>query len=251
MLLLTNYREKGDLITFPCILQEKVDGVRCLIRNGKGISRSGKEFKNIEHILNELQFVDSLDGELWCEDMTLYEISGLLNKKKLDKRDQQKMLKIKLYVFDIKMPGTFKVRMVHLGEIKIKYTFENIKFISNIECKTREEGMLLVEEWISKGKEGGVFRNLNGLYINGRSCDVQKYKSRYDEEFKIIGYEETENGSIIWKCITERGFTFSVRNQTKGIINPEEMKDKMLTVQYMLKDPITEIPREAISIGFK
>lgn len=66
MLLLTNYRNCSDYIQFPCILQEKLDGVRCLIRGRKGYSRSGKEIASIGHILDELTNLhDQLDGELY------------------------------------------------------------------------------------------------------------------------------------------------------------------------------------------
>lgn len=262
-MLLTNYREKGDVITFPCILQEKVDGVRCLIRNGKGISRSGKELNNISHILKELVGINcmyQLDGELYSEGMTLYEISSLLNKKRLDRIEEKKILKIKLYVFDIKMIGSFQDRMKYLKYLSESEQLQYITFIQNIWCDDRESALELANKWIEDGKEGAVFRNLNGIYINGRSMHVQKYKSRYDDDFQITGYEISEGGCLIWKCITEKGFSFNVRNtKATGILDTcplvkEQAANKIgekLIVQYMVLDPISNIPREGVCIGLK
>ena len=271
MLLLTNYRDQGDLITFPCIVQEKVDGVRCLIRNGKGISRSGKEISNIEHILTELSelgITDSFDGEVWCQGMTLYEITGLLNKRKLSSLDQQKVLRLRFNVFDIKMPGVFSERMqrVELHKNKnLKYT----KFIDNILCHSRDAAIEIANTIIADGGEGIVLRNLNGLYTNGRTTGVQKYKAREDEEFSIVGYEISEAGYLIWKCITDLGHVFRVTSNTAFRVtsntafrvtntairvtgtntstSPETCVGKQLTVQYMSKDPGTGIPREGVA----
>lgn len=251
MLLLTNYREKGNFITFPCIIQEKVDGVRCLIRNGKGISRSGKEISNINHILSELHTSDQLDGELWCESMTLYQISGLLNKKKLNKTDEKKILQIQFYVFDIKKPGIFKERVDYLHKLKSTHNFKNIHFIENIVSPNEEHAINLFENWIKYGKEGGVLRNLKGIYTNGRTTDVQKYKSRFDEEFKIVGIEYSDTGYLLYKCITENDFTFFVKNTIDCLVNQQNIIGKLLTVQFMSKDPITCIPREAVCLTIK
>lgn len=241
MLLLTEYQEQSNAITFPCIVQEKLDGVRCLIRNGQGISRSGKEIRNIDHILDELKGCHyQLDGEIWAEDTPLYTITGILN----EKRSSNRKLKLKFYVFDIKAPGTFAKRLEILEEIKTKHTFTNIRFVQNNMCESRDQAIELAESWIKGGAEGAVFRNLNGLYIHGRSKDIQKYKSRYDTEYKVVGHTESEMGIKLIKCVTSKGFTFKVRC-------PDTVKDdcKTVTIRYLCRDPLTDIPREAVCLG--
>ena len=63
----------------PTFIQPKLDGVRCVIQYDAGVvtaySRTGKEWKNIEHIkLNLYRFFDKypnviLDGELYNHDL--------------------------------------------------------------------------------------------------------------------------------------------------------------------------------------
>ncbi len=44
-----------DKAIFPCYIQPKLDGVRCIITKKGAFSRTGKEFKNIEHIKANLK----------------------------------------------------------------------------------------------------------------------------------------------------------------------------------------------------
>lgn len=261
MLLLTNYREVGHFIKFPCVVQEKLDGVRCLIRNGKGISRSGKEINNITHILDEIKGLDciyQLDGELWCEDMSLHEICSLLNRKRLERREERRVLKIKLHVFDIKMIGAYRERMLHLQHICDTHSFEHTKFVTNHICEDEETALDLANKWIDAGKEGAVFRNLVGLYVNGRTPHVQKYKARLEGEFVITGFQISEENHLIWRCATdtEHKITFNVRNTVATGISDDDpnVADKIgeqMTLQYMSLDPVSGIPREAVCKGIK
>lgn len=239
MLLLTEYSENA--ITFPCVVQEKLDGVRCLIRNGKGISRSGKEIGNIAHILDELKECPyQLDGELWAENTPLHTITGILNQKRSDPRAQR----LKLYVFDVKALGKFSARMELLQNIQQSHTFLNVKFVDNFVCESRDQATNLANTWIKRGAEGAVFRNLGGLYIHGRSKDVQKYKNRYDDEYSVVGHTESEMGVKLLKCVTNKGFTFKVRcPATVG------NDCKLVTIRYLCRDPLTDIPREAVCLG--
>lgn len=245
MLLLTNFRER-ETIEWPCIVQEKLDGVRCLIRNGVGYSRSGKVIGNIDHILLEIKnakVTEKLDGELYCEEMTLSQISGMLRNTKATEKQKQM---IKLYVFDIKMLGTFDKRKSKLDELKDNCTFEHIVFVKNVLVNDRQQAIDMAEAMFADRGEGIVLRNLKGLYINGRSSHVQKYKSRHDDEFKIVGYRVSDTGMLIYECITAKGFTFHVNSNTMfKELGPKGI-GKLATVQYMWRDVYTDIPREAI-----
>jgi len=242
MMLLTNYRERPQ-IKFPCIVQEKLDGVRCLVRNGKAYSRSGREIKNIQSILDELGQLDvQLDGELWAENLTLAQITGMLNRKG-QTRD------LKMYVFDIKAPLPFSERIKILEKVQNEYTFSNVRFVKNYCCETEEEALALADSFIARGGEGAVFRNLNGLYINARSKCVQKYKSRFDEEFKVTGYSYTDTCLKLLKCVTACGSTFYVR--CPADLTHTDLTNKMVTIRYLLKDPLTDIPREAVCTGVR
>lgn len=240
MLLLTNYKDASEYIEFPCILQRKIDGVRCLVRNGKGISRSGKELLNISHLgLGSVQ----LDGELYSNGLSLGELSGLLQKKVLNASDRRKIGQIKLYVFDIRMPGPFRDRLQRLETLKKENTNKCIVFLENFLCESRDKAIELAESFIKEGEEGAVFRNLTGMYVSDRTKNVQKYKPRYDDEFTIVRTEMRERnrtGVVILQ--TKQLFTFRV--PVYSCNEPLEPQSQA-TIEFLSVDPNTGIPREA------
>ena len=60
-----------DKAVFPALLQPKLDGVRCVFTKEGAFSRTGKEFKNVDHIIKTLKPLFKkypyirLDGELY------------------------------------------------------------------------------------------------------------------------------------------------------------------------------------------
>ena len=60
--------EKAD---YPAYIQPKLDGVRCIFTKDGAYSRTGNEFKNVDHIKKDLKVVFNrypnliLDGELY------------------------------------------------------------------------------------------------------------------------------------------------------------------------------------------
>ena len=50
-----DYNKRGKSITFPCYIQPKLDGVRCVAATGRGLfSRNGKAFPHLDHIKAEV-----------------------------------------------------------------------------------------------------------------------------------------------------------------------------------------------------
>lgn len=252
MLLLTNFDQ--NFIRFPVYVQEKLDGVRCLIRNGKAYTRNGNEIKNIHHILDETPF--PFDGELYCENLKFSEIAGLIRIKNLTKKDKEKLFQIKLHVFDLKVSGSFSERLQKLQEIFHNNKFNHVCFVSTFLCNTLPETLEKAKEFISCGKEGAVFRNASGMYVSGRSKNVQKFKVAYDTEFQIVGFKESDNepGTVVWKCITDRRVHFYVR--PKGTLSERKIAfddanqhvGKWLTVQFKELDTETGVPREPVGL---
>ena len=103
----------------PVFIQPKLDGVRCLIQydktNGvKAYSRTGKEWKNIEHILENLMpffckrdFANAnvvLDGELYNHDFRndFESIISMVRKTKPTHEDRQKsLMNVEFHCYDI------------------------------------------------------------------------------------------------------------------------------------------------------
>ena len=101
----------------PTFIQPKLDGVRCVIQYGDGVSpgaiaysRTGKEWKNIEHILAQLKPFFAkypnviLDGELYNHDLrdNFEKIISLVRKTKPTDEDRlEASKKTQFHCYDI------------------------------------------------------------------------------------------------------------------------------------------------------
>ena len=65
------HKYNPDKAYYPAYIQPKLDGVRCVFTKDGAYSRTGKEFKNVDHIKKDLKVVFNrypnliLDGELY------------------------------------------------------------------------------------------------------------------------------------------------------------------------------------------
>ena len=108
-------KNKKNDIAFPCYVQPKLDGLRCIcymnMRTGKVVaqSRTGSYFETVEHICAELRPILLknpgliLDGELYTADMPFEVLAGLIKKKKMSNADAQRIQCIKYHIYDAVM----------------------------------------------------------------------------------------------------------------------------------------------------
>jgi ATP-dependent DNA ligase len=244
-------KRKTD-IKFPCFVQPKLDGIRCLtyLKGGEIVnqSRQLKYFKNLTHINNELSdFFEKydnivLDGELYNHDIEFNNIAGIVKKEKLKKEDESKLLDIKYYIYDcftIDEPAPYYGRLNFLKkEIKGK---KYVELLETTECENKEKLFELHSSYMSDNYEGSILRNKNADYEFTRCKHLQKYKNFTDSEFEIVGYKEGsghDEGAVIWKCNTKDGGQFDVRpvgsiEERKVLYkNGDKYIGKMLTVKY-------------------
>ena len=243
------YNEKKGDIKFPCFVQPKLDGVRCVVVGNKLYSRNGNRFPVLPHIENELKLYNKnnliLDGELFTDDINFEKIVGLVKKYKKSEEDEKNSLKIYLNVFDYidsKLP--FNKRLINLNQFFEKN--KNMKYIKQVkteECPQEKNIEEFLEKYTKEKYEGLIIRNKSGLYEeNTRSVHLQKLKKFIDEEFEIIDYttpdQGKEVGCVIWICKTKEGKQFSVRPsgnyQERKKLYREAKKyiGKMLTIRY-------------------
>ena len=109
--------KKKKVITFPCFVQPKLDGLRCVSyathgtgTGGAGValqSRTGAFFTGLPAIAAALRPYLSqhpnivIDGELYTDQMPFEELAGLIKKKKITDDDVQRLKKVKYHVYDI------------------------------------------------------------------------------------------------------------------------------------------------------
>ena len=181
-------------------MQPKLDGVRCIIQyEGGGMpkaySRTGKEWKNIDHILFNLSpwFALNpnviLDGELYNHDLKddFEKIISLVRKQKptdLDALESADMVQFHCYDI-IDETKTFQERYNFIQQaVPRNHCIHHVK-TQAVGSKTLAK--VIHQQNLDNGYEGSILRT-NDTYACKRSHNLRKFKDFHDTEATIIGY---------------------------------------------------------------
>ena len=211
-----------DKAIFPCYIQPKLDGVRCIIKYEKGFnanldpsyddrdkvvaySRTGKEFKNIEHIKSHLKenffkrFPDViLDGELYNHDLRndFEKIISLVRKTKPTDEDRLEASRLtQFHCYDI-IPHNDQAINMHTYEFRKGFLHwelpqsDCVHFINTAYAHNDRMAKLFHKKNLRAGYEGSMYRSIDGYYKGTRSWYLMKFKDFEDAEATIVGYEE-------------------------------------------------------------
>jgi ATP-dependent DNA ligase len=209
----------------PTFIQPKLDGVRCVIQcelhylldNQQmhentvipvitAYSRTGKEWKNIDHILEQLKpfFLKYpkviLDGELYNHDLrdNFEKIISLVRKTKPtdeDRLEASRLTQFHCYdIIDETLPFDQRIEFLNEAFSNICpsiYIVDTIKahWARNNEGWSEEDAQLLHQINLDNGYEGSIVRT-NDTYQCKRSHNLRKFKDFQDAEATIVGYEE-------------------------------------------------------------
>ena len=228
--------------TKPVFIQPKLDGVRCLIQyEGGGIckaySRTGKEWKNIDHILMQLteffvKYPDViLDGELYNHAFKddFESIISMVRKQKPTMQDRLKSAdNVQFHCYDIvDETMTFEQRNDF-----IKQAVPNNHCIKHVETRlTPDEHDAKLTHGINlaNGYEGSIVRT-NDTYQCKRSHNLRKFKDFSDAEATIVGYLDgkgkrtgtlgkfimMDDNGVEFGCPPGKGYNY---NQLADILN--------------------------------
>jgi len=267
-MLANKYENKKKHIKYPCYVQPKLDGIRCLAykKNNEIIlmSRNNKLFANLDHIKtillkNDFDYI--LDGELFTKNLEFGEISGLVRKEILDKDDSEKIKKIQYHVYDIininNMNQGFNERFQILNNF-----IKNNKIINIVKteiCDSHSSILEKYDNYVKDDYEGIMIRNFNGKYkLNYRSNDLLKLKPFHDADYKIVNFKEgdgRDKGCVIWICENKNKQEFNVRpkgtleERRKLFKNGSKYIGKLLTVRF--QEIMDDIPRFGVGITIR
>ena len=193
--------------TDKVFIQPKLDGVRCVIQYERrtqpredvvvAYSRTGKEWKNIDHILKELKpFFQKnpsiiLDGELYNHDLkdNFEKIISLVRKTKpTDEHRLESAKMVQFHCYDmIDKTKTFEERMAFIyKKLEESYCITNV---TTTRVFKREEALNIHNDGnLKDGYEGSIVRT-NDTYQCKRSHNLRKFKDFSDAEATIFGYE--------------------------------------------------------------
>jgi len=267
------YDDYKHKIKWPCYVQPKLDGLRCLIyRQSCGTivlqSRQGKQFNSLPHLVEELDrlmFKDGiiLDGELYVHGEEFQELIHLI------KRDEphKDSVKIEYHIYDCYDPKNlswpYKARLAYLENLKLHTSVNSIVKYVKTDILTNESFLLKEKDWAKQnGYEGVMLRNADASYkVGHRSYDLLKVKEFQDDEFEIVGGEENkgrQEGQCSLICKTKEGATFKVKPEGTDEQrqwywdNLESIIGKMLTVRFFsYTTSKTPVPRFPIGVAIR
>ena len=259
-----DFNKRSRSIKFPCYVQRKYDGTRCVGVPGTGLfSRNRKQYPHMEHIVADMAALPPaiiLDGELYSDELSFQEIVGLVKRQTLKAGDAEKMKKIKFHVYDIINDEPYEERKKSLDFMFTNIPFSYITPVATETAAGPEDIKRLHNVYVAEGYEGIMLRNAAGSYAVGqRSADLQKYKEFQDEEYEVIGFKEGEGaeaGCVIWLCKTAAGREFACRprgtreDRAALFVDGAAYVGKKLTVRFQeLSDEGT--PRFPVGIAFR
>lgn len=239
-------------IKFPCIVQPKLDGVRCLIlfdeqiQDWIAISSSGKSYDvAAAFILQEIRKKNLpkdviLDGELYIHGEPLEYLSGLARTQTFLEGHKR----LEFHVFDILSKDYSAQRLIELNSLVMVY-FKESKHIKLVPHSIGTDKLNLEATfcyYIEDGYEGMIIRNEQGLYKQGvRSSDIFKWKAFQDAEYEITGIELGKRGSedMVFVLKTNEGIEFKAKplgtreRKERYAANLPNLKGKKATIQFL------------------
>ncbi len=175
--------------TFPVIVSEKLEGVRCVYVPGDGFyTREGKKWSVLGHIVVPPTVAEPIDGELYAPDMTFQAIAGAAQVNQ--RAPSENTLKLQFYAFDIISPRAALSRKQRLldmtgrGENFVPHTFAL--------CDTLDKYRRVEETLRASNAEGMMLLSPRGGYRPGKHGDLLRVKFYNSETYRVSHVEEGE-----------------------------------------------------------
>ena len=178
--------EDLSILKYPVLCTPKLDGIRCLIVNGKAVSRKFKLIPN-NHIRSKIEqiAIEGFDGEIIIKGKEFNEISSAV-------MSEDGNPDFTYAVFDYYSEEPYNNRMKNLAATPDFYPV--IECILPVQINNELELLAYETRCLADGYEGVMIRSPNSPYKFGRSTVKEgwllKLKRFYDGEAVVLALEE-------------------------------------------------------------
>ena len=232
-------------------LSHKLNGTRCAFVNGKLMTRQGKEYIGLDHIINEISELNLsdffIDGELIYKNEEGLSDSGAFQKgtgiamsKDTDKSS------LKLVIFEIFEPSNSKLNysMRSKNLIKFNKQLSNVKHIEFLTPLYQGYDHSQIWKWLDYAEENdweGIMINLDTSYEFKRTKNLIKVKKFHSCDIRCVGVEEGSGrnkgvlGALVCKYknnLVNVGSGFSDELRREIWNNPSMVTNKIISVKY-------------------
>lgn len=245
VMLAHDYFKHQKKVVYPCIVQPKLDGLRCYTTKDGMFSRNNKPIVSCPHIHEQLkdlfeQYPDAiLDGELYNhyfhDDFNELQ-SMIMSTKEIDFEKTKKY--VQYWVYDVIVQDNWLFRTHKVFQYIEKNIDKNkslsLRQIPYDTIDFESELVQTYEEYIEQGYEGLMIRNYLKPYEQKRSHNLLKYKTFIDEEFEIVDILEGIGNRKGWAarvlCKTKSAIEFHAGINGNEKYCKELLQNKLTTI---------------------
>lgn len=255
---MTNFKPmlsaKLDKPTFPYLASPKLDGIRCVIKDGVALSRTLKPIpnKHIQSILGNT-LLDGLDGEIICGSPT---DEACFRNTTTVVMSHDKVEKFTFNVFDdftdpnnnfdVRLNAASKRVSDLMGALPLTIV-PHILIENDLDFESTEGA------FVNNGYEGMMVRSLSGRYKFGRTTTkeniLSKVKRFSDSEAIVIGVEElmhNDNEKSVNELGRSKRSSHQENKRPAGTMGALVVKDVVSGIEFNVGTGFDAAQREQI-----
>lgn len=241
-------------------LSRKCNGIRASYKNGKLMSRQGKEFTGINHIIKDIETLNLdtyfIDGELIrknidnIDDGDNFRLSTSIANSKTENKEE-----LQLIIFDMfpvetiidndKTVENYGIRKQRMLDIQKIIEQKNIKNLSIVEMYYEGSDQSQIQYWLDKiSDEGfeGIMLNKDTPYYFKRTTTLIKCKKFKEIDLRCVGVKISDTGKykgLVGAITCKYGkFTVDVgsglddEERNRFSKHPEQIINRIVTIRY-------------------
>ena len=180
--------DSEDQIKYPTYATRKLDGIRCLVINGKAVTRKFKAVPN-HYIRTQIEKYcpDGFDGEIMSPGCNF-------NKLQSKVMSQDGEPEFEYHVFDYVKDSLDKDYLLRIADLLNVQPVTFVKIVKPEPIHNKEDLLKAEIKYLKEGYEGIILRTSDSPYKCGRSTVKQqwlmKLKRFKDSEAEVLGIEQ-------------------------------------------------------------